>query len=93
MSLEQLLQQSLQAMADGTGVIEPNLAQKLIQSLQDACERQELAGQASVLLVADNLRELMVRLVRSRIPRLNILAFSEVPEDKEIRIVNTVGTT
>jgi len=92
MSLEQLLQQTLQAMSDGTGAIEPGLAQRLIKSLREACENQELAGQPSVLLVADNMRELLVRLVRFSIPRLHILAFSEVPENREIRIVNTIGS-
>jgi flagellar biosynthesis protein FlhA len=92
MALEQLLQQTLQAMSDGTGAIEPGLAQRLIKSLREACERQELAGQPSVLLVADNMRELLVRLVRFSIPRLHILAFSEVPENREIRIVNTIGS-
>ena len=92
MALEQLLQQTLQAMSDGTGAIEPGLAQRLIKSLREACERQELAGQPSVLLVADTLRELLVRLVRFSITRLHILAFSEVPENKEIRIVNTIGS-
>lgn len=91
MALEQLLQQSLQAMAEGAGAVEPGLAQKLILLLREACEKQELAGQPSVLLVADNLRELLVRLVRFGIPRLHILAFSEVPETREIRIVNSVG--
>lgn len=92
-ALEQLLQQTLQAMADGSGAIEPSLAQKLINSLQEACEKQELAGQPSVLLVADNLRELLVRLVRFSIPRLHILAFTEVPETRNIKIVNSVGAT
>lgn len=91
-ALEQLLQQSLQAMTDGTGAIEPNLAQRLIQSLREACEKQELEGQPSVLLVADNMRELMVQIIRFSIPRLNILAFNEVPENKDIRIVNTIGS-
>jgi len=92
MALEQLLQQTLQAMSEGTGAIEPGLAQRLISTLRDACEKQELAGQPSVLLVADNLRELLVRLVRFSIPRLHILAFSEVPENREIRIISSVGS-
>ena len=40
---------------------------------------------------ADNLRELLVRLVRFSIPRLHILAFSEVPENRDIKIINSVG--
>jgi len=92
MALEQLLQQTLQAMSEGTGAVEPGLAQRLISSLREACEKQELAGQPAVLLVADGLRELLVRLVRFSIPRLHILAFSEVPENRNIRIVNSVGS-
>lgn len=91
MSLEQLLQQTLQAMSEGTGAIEPNLAQRMIQSLREAADKQEVAGEPAILLVADGLRELMVKLVRNSVPRLHILGFSEVPENKEIRIVNTVG--
>ena len=91
MALEQLLQQTLQAMTEGTGAIEPGLAQRLISSLREASEKQELAGQPAVLLVADNLRELLVRMIRFSIPRLHILAFSEVPESRDIRIVSSVG--
>ncbi len=91
MSLEQLLQQTLQAMSEGTGAIEPNLAQRMIQSLREAADKQEVAGEPAILLVADGLRELMVKLVRNSVPRLHILGFSEVPENKEIRIVKTVG--
>ncbi len=92
MALEQLLQQTLQAMSEGTGAVEPGLAQRLVNSLREACEKQELSGQPSVLLVADNLRELLVRLIRFSVPRLHILAFSEVPENRDIRIVNSVGS-
>ena len=89
-SLEQLLQQSLQVSAEG-GVIEPGLAQRLISSLQEAAERQEVAGQPTILLVPDNLRQMLSRFTRHHVPRLNVLSFSEVPEDRQLRIVATVG--
>ncbi|MEM6998371.1 MAG: flagellar biosynthesis protein FlhA [Pseudomonadota bacterium] len=91
MSLEQLLQQSLQAMNDGSGSIEPNLAQTMLQSLRQAVDKQEMANQPAILLVADVLRGLMVKLAKSSVPRLHILGFSEVPDTKELRIVETVG--
>ncbi len=93
MALEQLLQQTLQAMNEGSGAIEPNLAQRMIQTLREATDKQEVAGEPAILLVADGLRELMVKLVRNSVPRLHILGFSEVPDNKEIRIVNSVGAT
>ena len=91
MSLEQILQQSLQGMMEGGGSIEPGLAQKMLLSLKECAERQEVNGDAAILLVPDNLREMMVRMVRQNVPRLNVLAFSEVPENRQLKIVSTVG--
>ena len=91
MGLEQLLQQSLQAMAEGGGSIEPGLAQNMLHSLKECTERQEVNGEAAILLVPDNLREMMVRMVRQNVPRLRVLAFSEVPENRQLKIVSSVG--
>ncbi|MCZ6803618.1 MAG: FHIPEP family type III secretion protein, partial [Proteobacteria bacterium] len=91
LSLEQLLQQSLQTISDGSAAIEPGLTQKLMTSLKECVEKQEVNGQTAVLLVPNNLREMMVRLVRHGVSRLNVIAFSEVPENKQIKIVAAVG--
>jgi flagellar biosynthesis protein FlhA len=91
MSLEQLLQQSLQTMAEGGGTIEPGLAQNMLKSLKECTERQEANGEAAILLVPDNLREMMVRMVRQNVQRLKVLAFSEVPENRQLKIISTVG--
>ncbi len=90
-ALEQLLQKSLKATAESTIVLEPTIASHMIQSLRRACERQELAGEAPVLLVADNLREFVSRLVRQSIKSVHVLAFSEIPDNKQLKIVATVG--
>jgi len=91
MALEQILQQSMQTMAEGGGVIEPGLAQRMMHSLKDYADRQEVNGQAAIILVPDNLREMLVRMAKHSVPRLNVLAFSEVPAHRQIKIVATVG--
>ncbi len=90
-SLEQLLQKSLEAGRDSGFVLEPGLANRLLQSLNDAHARQERSGQASILLVAAPLRELLARFVRQSIKGMHVLSFNEVPEDKQLRIVASVG--
>jgi flagellar biosynthesis protein FlhA len=90
-SLEQLLQQTIQSMAEGSGTIEPGLAQRLVESLKESCERQEVTGQPTVLLVPDGLREMIARFVRHSIPRLNVLSFSEIPENRQIKIIGSIG--
>ncbi len=90
-TLEQILLQSLQAMAEGGGAIEPGLANRMVQALKKVHEQQELAGQASVLLVPDNLREFISRFIRHSIVGMHVLAFSEIPETKQVKIIATVG--
>lgn len=89
-SLEHILQQSKQAMQEG-GVIEPALAQRLLEWIKEAAERQEVAGQAAALLVPDNLRDMLAKMIRTQVPRLNVLAYSEIPQNREITVVANIG--
>jgi flagellar biosynthesis protein FlhA len=88
-SLEQLLQQALQG-ESGAGV-EPGLAERLQQSLRETAQRQEAIGQPAVLLVSTMLRQWLSRFMRHAVPDLRVLSYNEVPDDKRIKIVATVG--
>ena len=88
--LEQILQKSLQASPEGGG-IEPGLAERMHQALIESAQRQEMAGKPAVLLVAASIRPWMARFVRHSIPTLSVLAYNEVPDDKQIKVVATVG--
>ncbi len=92
-SLEQILQKSLEGGNEGGSAIEPGLANRLLQSLRDVHQRQERAGQASVLLVPAPLREFLSRFVRHNIKGLHVLSYNEVPDSKQIRIIASVGDT
>jgi len=88
-SLEQILQQSLRV-GEGGG-FEPGLAEHLHKSLAEAAKRQEVAGQPAVLLVPAPLRPLLARFVRHSIPGLYVLSYDEIPDNKQIKMVSTVG--
>ena len=90
-SLEQILQRSVESGAEAGIAIEPNLANRFAQSLREAHEKQELASQPSVLLVPGNLREFLARFVRQSVKGMHVISFNEVPDDKQLRIVATVG--
>ncbi len=90
-ALEQLLQKSVQSSAEEWSGFEPGLAERLHRALRDQSQRQEVAGQPAVLLVSAPLRTLLARFVRHTIPALRVLSFNEVPDDKQIKIVATVG--
>ncbi|MDP5290725.1 flagellar biosynthesis protein FlhA [Oceanimonas sp. CHS3-5] len=89
--LEQILQNSLQAGgAQGSG-IEPGLAERMQQSLTQAAANQELEGQPAILLTSGMLRTTLARFVKHTIPSLRVLSYQEVPDDRQIRIVASVG--
>ena len=89
--LEQMLHQSLQAGGqDGAG-IEPGLAERLQQRLSEAHQQQELAGEPAVLLTSGMLRPVLSRFVKHAIAGLHVLSYQEVPDDKQIKIVSSIG--
>ncbi|OOG26202.1 flagellar biosynthesis protein FlhA [Thioalkalivibrio denitrificans] len=90
-SLEQILQQSSQGAGGGGLGIEPGLAERLQKSISEAAQRQEMAGEPAVLVVSPDIRAWMSRWLRSAIRGLTVLAYTEIPDNKRIRVVATVG--
>ncbi|WP_456998757.1 flagellar biosynthesis protein FlhA [Lysobacter sp. HA18] len=86
--LERVLQDSV----SGTGAaLEPGLAERLHQNLSECVTRQEGKGEPAVLLVPSPIRSSIARLVRHSVPQLAVLAYGEVPEDKRLRLVGSIG--
>jgi flagellar biosynthesis protein FlhA len=89
--LEQLLHKSLQTASESGVGIEPGLAEQMHQSLQDSVQKMEMEGQTAVLLVSSYIRPWLARFVRHSISGLHVLAYSEIPADRQIKVVSTVG--
>jgi flagellar biosynthesis protein FlhA len=89
--LEQLLHQSLQTAGENGAGIEPGLAEQMQKSLEESSRKMEMEGQAAVLLVSSFVRPWLARFVRHSISGLHVLAYNEIPEDRQIKVVSTVG--
>ncbi|GAB2995756.1 flagellar biosynthesis protein FlhA [Psychrosphaera aestuarii] len=89
--LEQMLQQSLQSAGNEGAGIEPGLAERIQTSLADAHRTQELSGEPSILLTSGMLRSVLSRFVKHSLPGMVILSYQEIPEEKQIKIVSSVG--
>ncbi len=89
--LEQILLRTLQTGRDEQVSLEPGLAERLHKALLETAQKQELVGQPGVLLVPDAIRLMLARFTRHGIPHLHVLAFSEIPEDKKLKVIATVG--
>ncbi|MDQ7988992.1 MAG: flagellar biosynthesis protein FlhA [Candidatus Dactylopiibacterium sp.] len=87
--LERILQQ---AMGTGEGgAIEPGLADTLMRETATAAQHQEDLGLPPVLLVPNGIRWLLARFLKRAVPNLKVIAHSEVPESRTIRVVAVVG--
>ena len=88
--LEQLLSSSVAAGSANPG-LEPGLAERLQAKLADCARQQEAAGQPAVLLVAPTLRATLSRFLRAGVPALHVIAWNEIPDNRRVRLVATVG--
>ena len=82
--LERLL---VQALGNAAGpALDPGVADILTQKAAEVALKQEELGLPACLLVPDQIRTAISRLVRRVAPRLQVLAHSEIPETHTIRI-------
>jgi flagellar biosynthesis protein FlhA len=89
--LEQILLRTLQMAGEEPIPIEPGLAERLHKALLETSQKQDMIGQPAVLLVSDTIRAMLARFVRHGIGNLHVLAFGEIPEDKKLKVIATVG--
>lgn len=83
-SLERLL---VQALGNAAGpALDPGVADILTRTAAEVALKQEEIGIPACLLVPDQIRSAIARLVRRVAPRLQVLAHSEIPESHTIRI-------
>ena len=82
--LERLL---VQALGNASGpALDPSVADMLTRNAAETALKQEEMGVPACLLVPDQIRTAIARLVRRVAPRLQVLAHSEIPETHTIRI-------
>ncbi len=89
--LQRILQQGQQSGAGDQVAIEPALAEQLQNSVTKTVQRLEAEGKPAVLLVPGPLRMMLARFFRFVTENLTVLAYDEVPENKRITVVATVG--
>ncbi|MCB1679678.1 MAG: flagellar biosynthesis protein FlhA [Halioglobus sp.] len=87
--LEQILQSAMQG---NVGGLEPTLMEGVVNQLSAASAKLEAAGNMPVLLVASTIRLFLSRLLKGRMNNFYILGYEEIPANKKIKVVATVGS-
>lgn len=89
--LEQILQKSLQTASESNTGVEPGLADQMHDSLQEHTQQMEMDGQLPILIVSSYIRPWLSRFVRHSIPNLHVLAYNEIPADRQVKVIANVG--
>ncbi|CZG16153.1 flagellar biosynthesis protein FlhA [Legionella pneumophila] len=89
--LEQLLHNTLQNSGHGGVSFEPGMADKIQQALIQFAAQQQAKQESSVLVVQPSIRTVLARFVRTISSDFHVLSYQEIPDNKQIRIIGTVG--
>ncbi|MDN3524846.1 flagellar biosynthesis protein FlhA [Halomonas sabkhae] len=85
--LEQVLTQAM----NGSGALEPGLAETLMEQAEQALARHEASGEPPVLVVQHGLRAVLARFLRRRLRHLVVMSQAEIPDDRTLRVATLVG--
>ena len=90
--LEQLILTSVRQNPDEKMLLlDSGLAKKILSNLNDASEALSAEGKAAFLIVAPQIRRHVANFVRSQLPAINVLSFTELPENRSVEIAFTIG--
>ena len=90
--LEQMILTSVRQNPDEKMLLlEGSLAKKILRNLNDTSEKLSRESKAAFLIVAPQIRKHVARFVRSQLSGVNVLSFTELPEDRSVEIAYTIG--
>jgi flagellar biosynthesis protein FlhA len=88
---EQLLLRTQRQSGDEDLVLDGGLAKNLLKSLNEISERLVNESRPCILVVAPQIRRHLADFIRSHVPQVVILGFTELPENRSVEIVATIG--
>ncbi|WP_373976256.1 flagellar biosynthesis protein FlhA [Chitinibacter sp. SCUT-21] len=93
-ALEPQLENILLSAASGKsqGGLEPGLAERILQQAAQLSEQLEMQGINPVIITPSQLRPMLSRFLKRSIPNLRVIAHTEIPEAKTLRIIGVLGS-
>ena len=90
--LEQLILTSVRQNPDEKMLLlDGSLAKKILSNLNEASEALSIDGKAAFLIVAPQIRRHVAKFVRAQLPTVNVLSFTELPENRSVEVAFTIG--
>ena len=90
--LEQMILNIAKQSGENGIILESNLIQKIVSSINEAFEKLQAENKRPVLITAPAIRRDISFMLRQHIDNLDVLSFTELPDTKKIEVVATIGS-
>jgi flagellar biosynthesis protein FlhA len=91
-ALEQMLTDTLnKSRQSGELVIDPQVAENLFSAIAREKGNAEEAGYPAVMVVSPGVRTWLAKTLRQRAPGLTVLAYTELPDDQNVKVIGRIG--
>ena len=71
--------------------VDPQLLSQLQQNMPSVREQMKQLGAPPLLLVMPQIRPLLARYARLFAPGLHVLSYNEIPEQRDISVIGSLG--
>ena len=90
-NLEQMILNIANQSGENGLILEPNLIQRIVSSINNAVEKLQNENKKPVLITAPAIRKDISLMLRQHIDNIDVLSFTELPDDKKIDVVATIN--
>ena len=89
--LEQLLLRTHRQNPEADLMLDGELAESLVRSINETSERLAAEGRPGVVVVSPQIRRVFAQFLRGHIPETIVLGYNELPENRRVEVAATVG--
>ncbi len=90
-NLEQMILNIANQSGENGLILEPSLIQKIVGSINNTIEKLQNENKKPVLITAPAIRKDISLMLRQHLDNVDVLSFTELPDDKKIDVVATIN--
>ncbi len=89
--LEQMIVNIAKQTGENGLILEASLIQKIVTAINTISEKMQNENRKAVMITAPVIRKDLSHMLRQHIPNLDVLSFTELPDNKKIEVVANIG--
>ena len=90
--LEQMIVNIAKQTGENGLILEASLIQKIVTAINTVSEKMQNENRKAVMVTAPVIRRDLSHMLRQHIPSLDVLSFTELPDNKKIEVVANIGS-